>query len=270
MGGLFRKGGGEVIGDLLTSTANEKVRFMRALQDAKTRKGSGLMRVEGRKLCGEAARELKVDTLFVDESCMKEYDGLIEACLKQGAAVHPVSARVIEYTSETKTPQDVVLSAHIPQLPLRRGPLVALDGVQDPGNCGTILRTCDAAGFGGVILGAGCADPYAPKTVRATMGSLFRVPILRTDDLAGELAKRREQGAAILISHLHGEDFYAREPLPEQLVLVIGSEGRGVSDAVAATATHRFKLPMVGGAESLNASVAAGILIYDIFRERNY
>ena len=121
-----------------------------------------------------------------------------------------------------------------------------------------------------MILGPGCADPYAPKTVRATMGSLFRVPILRVDDLAGELAKRREQGTAILISHLHGEDFYARKPLPEQLVLVIGSEGRGVSDAVAATATHRFKLPMVGGAESLNASVAAGILIYDIFRERHY
>lgn len=256
--------------DLLTSTANEKVRLMRALQEAKTRKSTGLMRVEGTKLCGEAARELKVDTLFVDEGKLAEYGGLIDACLAQGAAVHPVSARIIEYASETKTPQDVVLSAHIPQLPLGSGPLVALDGVQDPGNCGTILRTCDAAGFGGAILGPGCADPYAPKAVRATMGSLFRVPILRVDDLAAELSHRREQGAAILISHLRGEDFYARGPLPERLVLVIGSEGRGVSEAVAATATHRFKLPMVGGAESLNASVAAGILIYDIFRERNY
>ena len=102
------------------------------------------------------------------------------------------------------------------------------------------------------------------------MGSLFRVPLLRVDDLAAELARRRQAGAAILVSQLDGEDFYARRPIPGPLVLVIGSEGRGVSDAVAATATHRFRLPMVGGAESLNASVAAGILIYDLFRERAY
>lgn len=256
--------------DLLTSTSNEKVRFMRDLGEAKVRKSSGLMRVEGKKLCYEAAQWLKVATLFVDEAKTEAYADLMQQCLAQGAAVYPVSSRIIEYASETKTPQDVVLSAHIPEMELHDGPLVALDGVQDPGNCGTIIRTCDAAGFGGVILGAGCADPYAPKVVRATMGSLFRVPILRVDDLAGELEMRREAGAAVLISHLHGEDFYAREKLPEELVLVIGSEGRGVSDRVAASATHRFKLPMVGGAESLNASIAAGILIYDIFRERNY
>lgn len=257
--------------DGLTSTGNEKVRFMRELDDAKQRRASGLMRVEGRKLCYEAARELRVHTLFVDESRQERYSELIELCLQQGAAVYPVSSRIIEYASETRTPQDVVLSAVIPQKPLKEeGPLIALDGVQDPGNCGTIIRTCDAAGFGGVILGSGCADPYAPKVVRATMGSLFRVPVLRVENLAADLAARRKEGAAVLISHLHGEDFYAREKLPEKLVLVIGSEGRGVSDAVAATATHRFKLPMVGGAESLNASIAAGILIYDIFRERNY
>ncbi len=256
--------------DLLTSTSNEKVRFMRELSESKARKNSGLMRVEGKKLCYEAAQWLDVATLFVDEAKMESYADLVKQCLEQGAAVYPVTSRIIEYASETKTPQDVVLSAHIPQLELYDGPLVALDGVQDPGNCGTIIRTCDAAGFGGVILGPGCADPYAPKVVRSTMGSLFRVPIVRVDDLAAELNARKESGAAVLISHLHGEDFYAREKLPQELVLVIGSEGRGVSDAVAETATHRFKLPMVGGAESLNASIAAGILIYDIFRERNY
>ena len=256
--------------DGLSSTSNEKVRAMRDLGEAKTRKATGLMRVEGRKLCYEAAQWLDVVTLFVDESKMEQYSDLVQQCLAQGAAVYPVTSRIIEAASETKTPQDVVLSAQIPQLELYDGPLVALDGVQDPGNCGTIIRTCDAAGFGGVILGPGCADPYAPKVVRATMGSLFRVPIVRVEDLAKELETRRENGAAVLISHLHGEDFYAREKLPAELVLVIGSEGRGVSDEVAATATHKFKLPMVGGAESLNASIAAGILIYDIFRERNY
>ena len=254
----------------LTSTANEKVRAMKALSEGKVRRSTGLMRVEGRKMCFEAARELTVDTLFVDEEKLSQYNELVELCEKQGASVYPVTARIIEAASETKTPQDVVLSAKIPVLPLREGPLVALDGVQDPGNCGTILRTCDAAGFGGVLMGAGCADPYAPKGVRSTMGSLFRTPIVQTNDLAEMLREKREEGYAVLVSELHGEDFYARERLPEKLILVIGREGRGVSAEVMEVATHRFKLPMEGGAESLNASVAAGILIYDIFRERHY
>lgn len=256
--------------DLVTSTANEKVRFMRALDEAKARRASGLMRVEGRKLCLEAANALRVDTLFVDADKIGEYATLMDQCLAQGAAVYPVAARVIHYASEAKTPQDVVLSAHIPQRPLGEGPLVALDGVQDPGNCGTVIRTCDAAGLGGVILGAGCADPYAPKAVRATMGSLFRVPLIKVPDLAEYLAARRAEGRAVVVSALDGEDFYTRDPLPQDLILVIGSEGRGVSPAVAACATHRFRLPMAGGSESLNASVAAGILIYDLFREFRY
>lgn len=256
--------------ETLTSTANEKVRFMRALADKKARSASGLMRVEGRKLCLEAARELEVETLFVLQDRLEEYEELIADCRARGAAVYAVSPRVLEWVSEAKTPQDVALSARIPHRTPRPGPWVALDGVQDPGNCGTIIRTCDAAGFGAVVLGAGCADPYAPKGVRATMGSLFRVPLLQTDDLADWLRARREEGRAVLISALDGEDFFARGPLPPDPILVIGSEGRGVSAAVADCATHRFHLPMVGGAESLNASVAAGVLIYDLFRQMHY
>ncbi len=256
--------------ETLTSTSNEKVRFLRALSDAKTRRESGLMRAEGRKLCYEAAHCLPVDTLFCDEERWDDYAELICLCTDKGAKVYPTTRRIIEYVSEARTPQDVVLSAAIPSLPLGDGPIAALDGVQDPGNCGTIIRTCDAAGFAGVVLGPGCADPFSPKGVRATMGSLFRVPLLRVPDLSAFLTERREMGWPILVSALDGEDFYARPRLPERLVLVIGSEGRGVSAEVSACATHRFKLPMVGGAESLNASVAAGVLIYDLFRERHY
>lgn len=254
------------LSEMLTSTANEKVKFMRDLAAGKARKASGLFRVEGKKLCGEAAHWLKVDTLFVDAEKATQYTDLIKQCLAMGACVHPVASRIIGYTSEAKTPQDVVLSAHIPHLELQPGRLVALDGVQDPGNCGAIIRTCDAAGFGGVILGAGCADPYSPKVVRSTMGSLFRVPILQVDRLSSYLAQQKLAGESIIISSLAGEDFFEHGPLPDSLILVIGSEGRGVSREVASCATIRFKLPMAGGAESLNASVAAGIMIYDIYR----
>ena len=145
--------------ETLTSTSNEKVRFLRALSDAKTRRESGLMRAEGRKLCYEAARCLPVDTLFCDEEKWDDYAELICLCTDKGAKIYPTTRRIIEYVSEARTPQDVVLSAAIPSLPLGDGPIAALDGVQDPGNCGTIIRTCDAAGFAGVVLGPGCADP---------------------------------------------------------------------------------------------------------------
>ena len=145
--------------------------------------------------------------------------------------------------------------------------IAALDGVQDPGNVGTILRTADAAGFDGVLLGSGCADLYSAKTLRATMGSVFRVPTRRTDDLAGELMAMRARGYAVAATELGGEDFSAGCPRG-QCVLVIGSEGRGVSQAVRGAATHHLALPMRGGAESLNAAVAAGIMIYEMARER--
>ncbi len=250
----------------LSSTANPEARFLRALEEAKARRESGCMRLEGRKLCEEAARELEVRTLFVREGREARYEALIAAAAAKGARAFLVTDRVLESVCAARTPQDVVMAAAIPRLPLRPGPLVALDGVQDPGNLGAIVRTCDAAGFGGVVLGAGCADPYAPKSIRATMGSLFRVPMEKTMDLAAYLTARRAEGRALLISALDGEDFFARGPLPADPILVIGSEGRGVSPAVAACATHRYRLPMAGGAESLNAAVAAGVMIYDIYR----
>ena len=146
-------------------------------------------------------------------------------------------------------------------------PHIVLHHPSDSGNMGTILRTADAAGFDGVLLSSGCADLYGAKTLRATMGSVFRVPTRRTDDLAGELMAMRAQGYAIAATELGGEDFYTGCPRGK-CVLVIGSEGRGVSQAVRSAATHHLALPMRGGAESLNAAVAAGIMIYEMARER--
>ena len=144
--------------------------------------------------------------------------------------------------------------------------MVALDGVQDPGNVGTIWRTADAAGFGGVLLGAGCADPMSPKVLRSAMGSAFRVPFARTESMPETLGQLRAAGYSILCSDLHGEDFYERSPVNSKFVLVIGSEAHGISQATREQATHLVKLPMRGGAESLNAAVAAGIMMYELMR----
>jgi len=155
----------------------------------------------------------------------------------------------------------------ITEVELKAKRLIAMDGVQDPGNVGTIIRTADAAGFEGIILSNQCADVFSPKVLRATMGSIFRMGIRMTEDLPGLLAGMVKAGASVLSSQLDGEPFYQRSAMNERFVLVIGSEGNGVTDEVKAVATHKVKLPMRGGAESLNAAVAAGIMMYELTRD---
>ena len=144
--------------------------------------------------------------------------------------------------------------------------VVALDGVQDPGNVGTIWRTADAAGFEGILFGAGCADPLSPKVQRSAMGSGFRTPFMTAADLPEALTTLRNRGYSVIASDLKGEDFYARRDVGNAFVLIIGSEARGISDEVRSAADMLVKLPMRGGAESLNAAVAAGIMMYELMR----
>lgn len=142
--------------------------------------------------------------------------------------------------------------------------LVLMENVQDPGNVGAILRTMDAAGFDGALLSPGCADPYAPKALRATMGSIFRVPTLQVGSAAEAAKALKSEGYAVIAAALSGEDFFLRGKLPEKFCLVIGNEGAGVTGETLAAATHTYRLPMRGGAESLNAAAAAAILIYEL------
>ena len=176
-------------------------------------------------------------------------------------------AHVLAAVCDTKTPQGIAAVVRVHHTARLGKRLVALDGVQDPGNVGTILRTADAAGFDGVLLSEQCADVFSPKVLRATMGSVFRMPMLHTAALQQELTRLAGEGYSILSSQLDGTPFYERQGVAEWFVLVIGNEGNGVSPAVQATATHRLRLPMRGGAESLNAAVAAGIMMYELTRE---
>ena len=182
-----------------------------------------------------------------------------------------VTRSLLETICDTRTPQGVCAAFELPepvaleQLPER---VVALDGVQDPGNLGTIWRTADAAGFQALLLGAGGADPLSPKVQRAAMGSGFRLPFCHAPELADALLQLRQRGYRVFASDLSGADFYARPDAGEKFVLVIGNEARGISDAVREAADCRVKLPMRGGAESLNAAVAAGIMMYELMRGR--
>lgn len=251
----------------ITSVKNPTVRALRDLKDKKTREEMGLILVEGEVMIREALKcGLRIFDLLADE----KHEAFAAEMEKMGARAFGVPRSILETVCETRTPQGVCASFSRPeQLTIDRMPdiLVALDGVQDPGNVGTIWRTADAAGFQGMLLGEGSADPLAPKVLRAAMGSGFRLPFAMNLNLPQVLKELAAKGYCIIASDLKGVDFYARPNPGRKLVLLIGNEARGISDEVRACADMRVRLPMRGDAESLNAAIAAGIMMYDLMKE---
>ena len=243
----------------ITSLKNPKVAAWKALKDRKGRRESGCFLVEGRKMVEEALKSaFDVEAVLVQEG-VSFPDGLT-------MPVYELPAHVLAAVCDTKTPQGIAAVVRMKEQSALGKHIVVLDGVQDPGNVGTIIRTADAAGLDGVLLSNQCADVFSPKVLRATMGSIFRMNLRTTDDLPGELTKLREKGYSILSSQLDGTAFYERQGVAERFALIIGNEGNGVSEQVQQTATHRVRLPMRGGAESLNAAIAAAIMMYELMR----
>lgn len=249
---------------IITSMQNPKVAFWRGLKTRASRLEASLYIVEGLKMVDEALQLKLVKTLLIDMDKLHEYHDLASSAF---CDVYAVSAHILASVCDTKTPQGVAALVKLPDATTLEdlGPyIVALEGVQDPGNVGTILRTADAAGFSGALLSEECADLYSSKCLRATMGSIFRLKSLVNPDLPEALAELKKTGYSLLSGELNGTPFYEREGVSRRLCLVIGSEGSGVSKAVSDLCTHRLTLPMRGGAESLNAAVAAGIMMYDL------
>ena len=254
----------------LTSVQNPTIKRIKALKDKKARVQQGEMLVEGEKLMLEAAQAgLVPSDVLIESSQAEKFSALAQEMERFGAKVYLAPRHVLEAACDTKTPQGACGAFSMPvpfepeQAPER---LVVLDGVQDPGNVGTIWRTADAAGLNGMLLAAWGADPFSPKVQRAAMGSGFRVPVRVTENLADELEILRAQGYRVIVSALDGAPFYEGMPKCGKFALVIGNEARGVSDEVSAAADVRLKLPMRGGAESLNAAVAAGIMMYELMK----
>lgn len=251
---------------VITSVKNPAVQAARSLRDKSARDRDGLFLCEGEHMAGEAIRAGGVQSVFVDES--RDYAALL-ALLAPETPVYCVPAHVLEVVSQVKTPQGIAAVVRQPErvaLDQLGDRVLLLENVQDPGNVGTILRTLDAAGFDGCILTSGCADPFSPKTLRATMGSIFRVPLTTASDASETLRALNKRGYATLAGVLDGAPFYERSETPTRICVVIGNEGAGITPETAAACTHRYRLPMRGGAESLNAAIAAAIFMYDLMR----
>lgn len=254
--------------EIITSLQNPQVKLWRGLNKSRAaRVEAGLFLAEGEHMAGEAIKENKARALLIDSGAREKYSALAESA--KGVSVFYAASHVLEALCDAKTPQGIIAVCDYPQAAAVSGSLlVALDGVQDPGNVGTVLRTMDAAGYDCLLMDEKTADPYAPKALRATMGAAFRIPTVRCADLPKALHDLAQNGYDIVAGDLHGDPFYQRRKARDKLCIVIGNEGQGVSPAVFAEATLRLKLPMPGKAESLNAAVAGAIMMYDFLRER--
>ncbi len=229
------------------------------MKERKGRRELGLFLVEGRKMVAECQNSpVEIERVFVAEG----YDGELPF---PDSLIVRVSADVFRFLADERTPQGVLCRARIPSRVLAppAGKCLLLDGVSDPANVGAILRTANAAGYTKVYMTEDCADPYAPKSVRASMSGVFFTEIYR--------ASRAEILASfgdtpVVVADMDGENAFRFTP-PKGFVLVIGNEGSGVSQEVAALSTHTVKIPMRETQESLNAAVSAGILLYLLNKE---
>lgn len=236
----------------ITSLDNQYVKKVASLHKKKYRDEYGEFLIEGLKMIKEALEyKINIKNIFYCPQ-MVEYN-LDFPAIK-------VTEDIIVKMTNTLTPQGIVAVCEIPEYKIKnKDKLVYLDRVQDPGNVGTIIRTADAFGFDGVLLSKGCADIYAPKVVRATMGSLFHIPIKQEIDSE----HLKILNSTIYSSSLDTDKYLDNTEIVAPFILVIGNEGQGISNEVKLI-THKFvKINMEGCAESLNASIAAGILMYE-------
>ncbi len=265
---------------MISSTGNGKIKqIVRLKKNAKERTKSGLFLVEGPKMLREIpdgmCREVYASQSF---SGTAEGQAVLEKLRSAHAEVETVSDPVFEYLSDTRSPQGVLalvqqcsyrMESLIPGGKSKKQPLIIiLENLQDPGNLGTIVRTAEAAGATGILMGPGCADIYNPKVTRSTMGSIFRVPFVYTQDLSGALAYLKNEGITICAAHLKGSVEMFTEDYTVPAAFLIGNESRGLTDETARMADKAVRIPMSGSVESLNAAVAAAVLMFEAKRQR--
>lgn len=228
---------------------------------------------EGFKMAAEGLEHGLVQTLYVAESARKEYFLKLSHTIGK-EDIEWVSDAVFRQISDTAAPQGVLAVIRMPEydrgkiLSEERATLVCLEDIQDPGNLGTIMRTAEGAGMGGVVLSKGCVDLFNPKVVRSTMGALYRMPYYITEDMSTEVEYLQSQGFQIAAARLDAELDYTHADYRGKTGLLIGNEARGLCPGTAEKADVGVKIPMEGQLESLNAAVSAALLMYEVHRQR--
>ena len=267
---------------MITSTKNEQIKNITSLiKKARERKAQRLFVIEGIRAVAEVPANL-LDSVYIIEGFEATAEGkAFLAQIKEKAPqvhVEEVATNVFKTMCDTVTPQGVLALVKMQDFTMddvlgtalgKPAHVVILESLQDPGNMGTIVRTAEGAGATGIIMNNTTVDIYSPKVVRSTMGSIFRVPHMIVSDLGATIKELEEKhGLSVYAAHLKGEKFYDELDFTGPTAFMIGNEGNGLTDEMSALATSYLKIPMEGQLESLNASVAASLLMYETHRQR--
>ena len=259
----------------ITSKENEFVKQVKKLKDKKYRDMANQFIIEGIKLVAEAIQEkAPIKQIILCDDCEK--NETIPKELMYEIAKYEciyVTQKIFNYLSEVQTPQGILAIIEKRDkdvaIDYTQDILVTLDNVQDPGNLGTILRTVDSIGLTQILVSKGTADVYNPKVVRSTMGAIFRVKIIECDDLRQTLKEVKKHKFKIVVSSLETQDTIYQIHYDKKII-VIGNEANGVEEKIQEIADEKVKIPMLGKTESLNASVATGIILYEYVRQKLY
>ena len=258
---------------IISSKENEIIKNIKKLKEKKYRDLENAFIVEGTKLIEEAIEEnAKIKQIVICEECIS--DGTLTQEMKYKFAKYAciyVTEKIFSLLSDVKTPQGILAIVEkknkANEIDYSQDIIIALDDIQDPGNLGTILRTVDSSGLNQIIISKNSADSYNPKVVRSTMGAIFRVNIIETDNLVETLKQVQKNKFEVVVSALDTQNsIYDIEY--KNKVIVIGNEANGVSKEVQNLADKKVKIPMFGKTESLNAAVATSIMIYEYVRRK--
>jgi TrmH family RNA methyltransferase len=257
---------------MITSTKNEKVKKIKALQGrAKTRRETGAFVVEGIRLVEEAlTAKWQARLCLYDPELNERGLALVEELRETGVEMLEAASHVIAAASDTQTPQGILLVLDLTPLPLPESPdfILVLDQLRDPGNAGTLLRTAAAAGVNAVLFSTGSVDAFSPKVLRSGMGAHFRLPVHAMP--VGEIITFcRESNLRIMLAEANKGTPYHAADLKAPLALVVGSEAHGPGEEFHSAADGYLHIPMPGESESLNAAIAASVLLFEAVRQRS-
>ena len=258
---------------MIISRTNPKIKNIKKLQkSSKARKEAKVFLVEGSKMVLEAPKNQMIEC-YCSESFFNRYKEKVEGL---GCSYEIVSDELLHFISDTKNPQGILgvikqRDYTLEEILIKKSPLLLiLESIQDPGNLGTIFRTAEAAGATGILMDKDCADIYNPKTIRSTMGAIYRLPHTVFFDTEETIKKIKEAGVCLFATDLKAEKRFDKEDYRSATAFIIGNEGKGLSNFTMNLADKAVKIPMEGKAESLNVAIATSLLVFEAFRQRGF
>lgn len=260
----------------ITSSKNPKIKEIKSLYRRKNRWNTGLFIIEGVKIVEECIdNNYSLENIIYSDELFNTNGGIeIYERIRAYENLICVPNSLFKEISDTENPQGIMALAKITERPIedlykKENPFILfLEEIQDPGNMGTIIRTADAFNLDGIIVSEGSVDIYNPKVIRSTMGSIFRTPIYHIEDSIETIERLKSMGFGIFATSLQGEDYIYNMDFKNPSLILIGNESKGLSNELHSLAHQWIKIPILGGAESLNVAIATSIIIYEGIKQR--